>query len=178
MYPGLRFKFGSLCLTAPCFRKTSEYLEGPTRPLDLDAQWKGRKILGVGKRPEWTSSVALDPSRMKFTRTKSNSELDPGKPYQYNYRAEALPPKSPDPLPRQNMVSLSNDALVPRCSRILKPGIGYIPWVPSPPQRPFFTPLPRRSRSFVERLRARWKQWVNGYYYLPTLLQARVGKTP
>lgn len=61
----------------------------------------------MGKPPEWTSSVNLEPSRMKNTRTKSNSELDPGKLFQYNYRAEELPPKSPDPVPRRNMVSLA-----------------------------------------------------------------------
>lgn len=59
----------------------------------------------MGEPPGWASSVALDPIRMKYTRTKSNSELDPGKPYQYNYRAEVLPPKSPDPVPKSNMVS-------------------------------------------------------------------------
>ncbi|CAN0201988.1 unnamed protein product [Pylaiella littoralis] len=44
---------------------------------------------------------------MKNARIKSNSELDPGKPYQYNYRAEKLPPKSPDPVPRRNMFQVS-----------------------------------------------------------------------
>ncbi len=107
---------GGFCLTTIC-QNIFEYLERTTPPLDLDAQWKGRKILRMGRPPEWTSSVALDPSRMKFARTKSNSELDPGKPYQYNYRAENLPPKSPDPVPRQNMVSLICGDLVPRCSR-------------------------------------------------------------
>ena len=71
----------------------------------------------MGKPPEWASSVALDPSRMKNARTKSNSELDPGKAYQYNYRAEALPPKSPDPVPRQNMVSFGLSVPCCCCSR-------------------------------------------------------------
>lgn len=59
----------------------------------------------MGRPPGWASSVTLDPTRMEYTRTKRNSELDPGKPYQYNYRAEVLPPKSPDPVPKSNMVS-------------------------------------------------------------------------
>ena len=70
----------------------------------------------MGKPPEWTSSVTLEPSRMKYTRTKSNSELDPGKLFQYNYRAEELPPKSPDPVPRRNMVS-PTDCPLPRRPR-------------------------------------------------------------
>ena len=58
----------------------------------------------MGQPPAWSSSVALDPARLKNARTKSNSNLDPGKPYQYNYRAEALPPKSPYPVPRPHRV--------------------------------------------------------------------------
>lgn len=67
-------------------------------------QWKERRILAGGKPPGWCSSVSLDDSRLKETRTKSNSELDPGNSYQYSYRAERLPPKSPDPVPRPNRV--------------------------------------------------------------------------
>ena len=70
----------------------------------LVLQWKEKRILGMGQPPAWSSSVALDPSRLKNARTKSNSDLDPGKPYQYNYRAEALPPKSPHPVPRPHRV--------------------------------------------------------------------------
>ncbi|CAM9148827.1 unnamed protein product [Ectocarpus sp. 12 AP-2014] len=70
-------------------------------------EWKERRILRMGRPPGWTSSVTLDPARMKCARTKSNSELDPGKPYQYNYRAEVLPPKSPDPVPKSNMFQVS-----------------------------------------------------------------------
>ncbi|CAM9671386.1 unnamed protein product, partial [Hapterophycus canaliculatus] len=70
-------------------------------------EWKQRRILGEGKPPGWASSVTLDPGRMKNARTKSNSELDPGKAYQYNYRAERLPPKSPEAVPRSNMFQVS-----------------------------------------------------------------------
>lgn len=70
-------------------------------------QWKGRKILPVGKPPGWCSSASLDPSRLKLARIMSNSDQDPGKPYQYNYRAETLPPRSPDPVPRPHMVSIA-----------------------------------------------------------------------
>ncbi|CAM9695059.1 unnamed protein product, partial [Scytosiphon promiscuus] len=84
---------------------------------------KERKILGLGKPPEWTSSVILDPGRMKNARTKSNSELDPGKAYQYNYRAERLPPKSPDPVPRSNMFQVTGITDVEAAKRrILRAG--------------------------------------------------------
>lgn len=74
------------------------------RPLPYILQWKERKILAMGVPPAWSSSVSLDPRRLRETRTKSNSENDPGGLFQYNYRAEALPPKSPDPVPRSHMV--------------------------------------------------------------------------
>ncbi|CAM9561628.1 unnamed protein product, partial [Discosporangium mesarthrocarpum] len=74
-------------------------------------QWKENKILLGGKPPGWRSSVSLSTSRLVGVRTKANSDLDPGKPYQYNYRAEVLPPKSPPPVPKAEKFKVSTVGL-------------------------------------------------------------------
>ncbi|CAM9222416.1 unnamed protein product [Ascophyllum nodosum] len=80
---------------------------GPRERKEEVKEWKGRKIISMGKRPGWCSSVSLDPAWLKEPRTKINSEQDPSNPYQYNYRAENLPPKFPEPVPRPSVFKVS-----------------------------------------------------------------------
>ncbi|CAM9525130.1 unnamed protein product, partial [Choristocarpus tenellus] len=71
-------------------------------------QWKESKILLKGKPPGWRSSVSLSAERLVEPRTRANYDLDPGKPYQYNYRAEVLPPKAPKPVPKVEKFKVSS----------------------------------------------------------------------
>eukprot|EP00904_Undaria_pinnatifida_P011308 jgi/Undpi1/7307/HiC_scaffold_22.g09780.m1 len=107
-----KFQIGSVkgpknfCSTQTVFHRDDVPAQRRERKKDVK-DWKERRILAVGQPPPWSSSVTLDPSRLKYARTKSNSDLDPGKPYRYNYRAEALPSKSPHPVPRPHRFKVS-----------------------------------------------------------------------
>ena len=61
------------------------------------AKWK-RGGVSAGEKPLWNGSSATDQPR--FRRTRVNSDHDRTGRYAYNFRAEELPPKSMEPIPK------------------------------------------------------------------------------